>query len=311
MSKAMKVSWKKIPSLKPNYILDKIEKTKSVDGNGDVSFDGFLYFEAFIALMTMLKFDEVVKVHIDIEKVVSSAIANSARSGPLDQVSVLKEINKMVDERLSGKSERYDLLTSISISPELGFSEIEIEGVKIRFVESYHEKYEARDEEVESQDLGLSSNHDGYSKVVVSVYSKDSSAAASRALRSLDLLRSLFCLFGNHEMELIGPQNQPINVVVLGQAHSLHASTGELVQGTCVWYEPQFRCVKPFKGKMNFKANVDAFLSRLSDSPLRKSISNSLLLYVRGLDEVNYNSAVVQVWSGLESLLSPSTRNSV
>ncbi len=307
----MRVNWRKQTSLKPGYILDKIEQSKVVDDKGRVSFEGLLYYDAFIALMSMLDADKMVTKHLDVEKIVEASIPNVARVETLNEASLIKEINRLVDERLAGKATKFDLLTSLSVSPSLGLSKFIINGVRIEFVDEFPSRYVGRESAIEGTHLDLVAMHEGYAKTIVSVYCRDPSAAISTAMESLDLLRSFLCYFANHEMELIGAHNEPINKVILGQAHTLHYSNGEIVNGDDCWYEPQFVYIKPFQGRAHFKTNVDAYLSWLGTSPIKAALSKSMLLYVRGLDQISYNAAIVQLWAALENLVSPASRDSL
>ncbi|WP_423749349.1 hypothetical protein [Pseudomonas sp. VD9] len=156
----------------------------------------------------------------------------------------------------------------------------------------------------------LDDEHEEFCKVKIQLKAKTAQGATTKALRSLDILRALMALFGNSGMELMGNNQAPINKVRLGQTHTLHYFSGKPAKSP-VWYEPYFEVGKvysPSKPEI-FGNNVKWALSKLKECNYGRTIKDSLLRYVRALDEREHNSALIRLWGALECIASPSDSN--
>jgi len=120
----MKVQWKKSKSIRPDRLLDRLNRSKSIRNDGRVSFDSFDYYDVFSAIFSMLKFPESVSSEIPIDHVVSKAIDRAALEGDITKETLIKNINNIVREELSTKEIRYHLLTSVSVTGDLPFKQI-------------------------------------------------------------------------------------------------------------------------------------------------------------------------------------------
>lgn len=301
----MKVEWKKNKSFKPDVLLERIDESKTVK-NGRVSYSLFDYQEALAALVSMIKFPS----NHDYFKqdVVADAINKVALLGDLDKGKVIDEINEIVRNKSSTVEEKFHFLTCISIDQSM-VSEMEIEDVKIKiFKDNFPEEYVQSAEKINKHKI--EKNPDNYLKVIIFVKAKSYKEAIHKSLRSVDLIRSIWCLFGNSEMEVFGDQWKPINKVRLGSFHTIHKPDGSLASEQFS-YDPSFTENPIFirKDSSNFKELCGNALKKLEAIPYRSKLKEALLRYVRALDERDQNVALIKLWGALESIAAPGESN--
>lgn len=312
----MPIKWKtKIKSLKPNVILDKIEKIKSVSSNGDVSFSGGIEFEfAQSALETMIEFPK------EMEGALRKALiwqAISSTTEKLTSENVIKKIDEFAKRQNAKPDVVFQILSSISLCKEQQSRLIEIEGCKLELLDKcFPEKHaEARESAIKTSfqhsRLSVYEAHNDYSNVIITVKAKSPSMAVTKALRCLDLQRAIWCLLSNSLMQFAGNEWEPINEIRLGQIHTVHNEDGG-VASEAFWYEPNFVKAKPFNlwnQNNHFEQNVQDILSQLNKSKYSEKLKDALLRYVRALDERDQNNALIKLWGAIESLTSPSGAN--
>lgn len=306
----MPVKWKKNKNLKPGIILQKIDSIKTVKADNSVSYSGFEYYETLAIIQNMIEFPLNMR-NLHQESIVSTAINNVAREKVLDAKSVINEINNVVKNELARREYKYHLLTTISLKSPYPSKNIIIEDCRIRLFETpYPAKYKGRNELINGNRKVIDGTPHSYAKVIVSLKSKSERSAASKALRVLDIQRAIWCLFGNSTMEVWGDEWLPINKIHLGSAHTIHKENGKLAIET-FWYEPNFVKVNAFIPKKIkiFKDNSKWALAQLNNSSYSTELKNSLLRYVRALDEKDQNVALIKLWGAIETLAAPSEAN--
>lgn len=147
-----------------------------------------------------------------------------------------------------------------------------------------------------------------YCRAIVSLKAKSPTVAVNKALRAIDLQRSLWCLMGNSAMQITfgTPSLKPINVVRLGGHHTLHVANGDPAREG-IWFEPGFVEAAPFAfSKPSIvRKNSRVSLRRLSQCTYGDTLVSALVRYVRALDEVDANTAFLRLWSAIESLTTP------
>lgn len=308
----MKIGWKtKNSNLKPEEILKKIERIKKISNDGRVSFEAFEYHNAFASLFSMIELPSKLD-GLNLDSILSRSISITATAGVLTKDALMENIQKICRAELATREEKYCFLTSISINPaHLTLKSIHIEDTHINFFSGeYPKKYSSRSQEIKASHRVLVDEHEEYCKVKIQLKAKSDQGATKKALRSLDILRAIMALFGNSGMELMGNKHAPINKVRLGQTHTLHYFSGKPAKSS-VWYEPYFEAGKvysPSKPEI-FRNNVKWALSKLNKSNYGRTIKDSLLRYVRALDEREHNSALIRLWGALECIASPSDSN--
>ena len=148
-----------------------------------------------------------------------------------------------------------------------------------------------------------------YKKVIVTVTAKNPFSAVTLALDTLDLQRGIWCWLGNPEAEMTSRDWVPINRIRIGETHTIHEKNGRLTTDG-YWSEPNFVPASLFaspRGEFDYHSN--RALSKINLSPYKDTLVQSLLRYVRALDERDPNVGIVKLWSALESLASPNNAN--
>ena len=141
----------------------------------------------------------------------------------------------------------------------------------------------------------------------VSVQARSHQEALEMALDALDLLRGVWNLALNREvgMRSSGGIRKPVNRLVLGPIHSLHAPNGNLIDespwidddyvGPLVTYNmmPDWDYIQEFE---------DFVWQELSRIPYRRDLETSIRMYTRALDARDWNTSFVRLWALLETL---------
>lgn len=305
----MRVGWKKNKNLKPEVILAKIDSAKTVSDDRRVSFSLFEYQEAISILVNMVDFPRHCE-GFDRQRIVSTAVTKVARDFALEKKKVLDEINEIVRLENSTSEHKFHLLTSVSLGQPYPVKDVVIENVRIRIIgNSYPKKYTGRNELI-SKHSNISKTPENYAKVIVSLKEKSVRRAATKSLRVLDIIRAFWCLFGNSSMEIYGEEWKPINNVRLGSAHTVHKDTGKPASEE-FWYEPNFSPTPVFRpNKIDvFSQNCKWAIKKLELIPYSSTLKDSLLRYVRALDEKDQNTALIRLWGAVEVLAAPSENN--
>lgn len=306
----MRVNWKKNKNLNPEIILAKLESIKAVSDDKKVSYSGFDYQDAMTALVNMVNFPN----HCDgfnHLSIVSRAVSKIAKDSTLEKSKVMVAINDIVKTESATKEHKFHMLTSLSLAKPYPFKRLSIEGSLIRILDTdYPKKYTGRLETISRHINNIAVTPENYANVIVSLKSKSVKGAATKSLRVLDIVRSLWCLFGNSSMEIFGEQWKPINKIRLGSAHTIHMNNGNIASEN-FWYEPNFSPENVFKPKNPkvFTSNWKWALNKLNDIPYSRALKDSLLRYVRALDERDQNVALIRLWGALEILTAPSDAN--
>ncbi len=306
----MQVKWKKNKKLKPSIILEKINTIKVVDENNRVSYGFFEYQNAITALQSMVDFPSKMYL-LDQESIVSSAIENVAKHHDLDDKRVIREINNVVRATLANRELKYHILSTISLEPPFTAKHITIEDCSIRLLDSsYPKKYKERGKIITKHKIEEESAPSGYANLIISLKAKSVQEAVTKSLRALDIQRAVWCLFGNSRMQIMSNEWQPINKIRLGGVHTIHKENGK-VATNMYWYEPNFEKAKTFSpsNQQAYRKNCKWMMGKLSLSPYSFTLKDSLLRYVRALDEKDQNIALIRLWGAIESLAAPAEAN--
>lgn len=303
----MTVKWKKSSGrFRPDVVLNRINKIRTVGTNGGASFQGLELEELMPALESMLQFPPISR-EIGKSDLVWHALTKVP--GTLTSTSVLNEINDELSRRLATSEREYVLLTSISVTPFDIPKVIRIGGATLRAYQlDFPARFKSRSALIASQRLTYDATPEKYCRVALAIKSKSPRAAADKALDALDLQRALWCLMLNPAMQYSFGQTstRPINVIRLGGQHTLHEKTGRLALET-VWYEPSFVRADVFSIKDRHAVNKRSSWARrqIQRSKYGGALSASLLRYVRALDDRDPNSAFIKLWGALEGIASP------
>lgn len=278
----MPIAWKSGKRFKPAVLLDKIASIRTVSPEGSVSFSGSELENCLPAIQSMLSFPDAA-ADIDTANLVWRGLAKV--KSELTSTSFLKSINAELSDRLSTKEQTYFLLTSLSIDHRDIPKKLKLLGAELSFMATrYPIRFKSRDDLLRSQNLPVQPEPSTYCRVVVKVKAKTANAAVHRALRAIDLQRSLWCLMGNPQMQTLygNASPKPINVVRLGSRHTLHTENGDPAEEG-LWYEPGyteaqiFRIRKPDLVKTNSRF---AFRGLVTCNYGEKSLHRCLDTYV-------------------------------
>ena len=298
---------KRNEKFKLDSILKRIEEKHRIQDDGRVAFDAFTIHEARTVLLPMFSFPQQITTHVR-EGLLSNAIAQSLKSGCFSEETLLSELNSAREKYYARREEEYTVLTSISAKPTEAMQEIELDGCIINFLEGdYPEAFKEARSTVRAHELKEKIHTpEDYCKVMIRTKDRDPYDAFSRCTAVLDVVRGLLCSFMNKAMSFpIGGRGiDSINVVHVGFLHTIHINDGSLAQES-YWYEPFIDYVKPIAVDENTARNCLWAIDKLSEFPAawREILLDTLLRYVKALDERQPDSAFLQVWGALEALV--------
>lgn len=290
---------------RPEVPLKRIAAVRTRDASGKASFTGWDLDQSLPLLHSMIDFPPAAR-ELDHANLIWKAVANDP--GTLTKVSFLEELNRQIRLELATREETFHVLTTVSLDRRLKLRPIQIDGVRLRF---YGEEFPVtfrhdRKTRLEHPSSPAKESPGAYQRVVASVVAKSASAAFTAASRAVDLYRSLWCFFSNTQMELLGQSWIPINLVRLGPAHTVHRQDGRGAMEE-FWFEPHHVLANPYRpnNAVDVEAAVRKALKRIKQGNYAEDLLESLLMYVRALDEWNQNTALMRLWTALERLCSP------
>lgn len=299
----MAIKWKK--NLNSAIVLQSLEKAKHTNKDGVVAFSGYEYILATSALHSMIEFPDFA-LELNVDGLLREAITNVANKGMLSNDSLIAEINELAQHQHAQPEREYIILSSLSLASPLPLVESVVDGCKLNFIGSiFPENEDGRSKVFKDNPTLKDTTPESYQKISIHVKSKYFESAVTKALDAVDLYRAIWSLFCNPHSEVaIFEDSNPINVIRLGEVHTLHHKSGELFDGM-YWYEPNFVPTKPYVHSSIDKSNknYEYLLERVLKSPFNKKLKRALLRYVRACDERDHNVAIIRLWGALEELL--------
>jgi hypothetical protein len=303
----MSIKWKK--RFKPDVILKKIASLRTIDPDGRVFYTSFEVDHCISALQSMLELPKAAD-DVDITDLVSRGLTGAGKE--LTPESFLTAINKEFRNRLATREQVYYLLTTVSLDSRDVPRKLQILGTEIRFLTgNYARRFDSRATLLHKHTI-LSQTPSNYCKVAIKTKAKSPSGAVSKAFRAFDLQRALWCLMENLRMEITSglASHSPINVVRLGNQHTLHLSTGEpAIDG--IWFEPGFIEAKIYRIRNpdSIKRSSRWALRQIAASRYGEILISALVRFVRALDERDANTAFIRLWGAVEALTQPDKGN--
>lgn len=312
----MSVSWNK--EYNSTQVIDKIEASRKVGNDGKVQFEGWGHQEYIALLYSMLKFSDDIP-EIVARRLVSKAIFNSGAKGVITVQSFITEINKLEQRYQASPIERYALTSSISFSLFSEIPRVRLGNTLIVFERSLPKKFRQESEVLlkQAEQSLFATQPTDYLKVRVHISAKSIHHAADQALEALDFTRGVWnwALNMRHSIRISwGGKPKPVNAIILGPLHTLHKSNGELAAKDNWWYEPSYLgAIQPFSPRQDELDSMRKFLEHvqkvLKTHKYPELIRNAIIRYTRALDERDWTTAFLKLWSILE-LLTDTSRSS-
>lgn len=296
----MRLKWKS--GFKPELILEKINQVRRVLPDGRASYAGLQIFEYKPVLQSMLCLCNEAST-VDLSEIVSEAL--SRVKGELNQNNFLKAANDIAKINNSVREIDYQVLTTISINRSNAPPRLELDGVIINFLKGdFPKKFNSRNDEIARTHPASNHQESEYTRVIIKLRSKSPKSAVGRALRALDLLRAIWCLISQRSMELtFGHTDRPINSIRTGQFHTIHTPEGTALKEH-LWFEPRYVAAPAFSFNDHVKVHRQAriLLKRLDKLSYRDRVVKALTRFAGALDESDFDTAFLRLWSATESL---------
>ena len=198
---------------------DRIEKSKSVSGDGTASFPGFSHTEHVSVLASMLCLNAEIPED-EAHKIVKSACFAAAGAGKVTPVSLCAHAEALERKYLCSPKTQFRVVTSISADFMAGPVVLRAGSVQLGFgrrpgrtAERLHLE---RVKEAEHSVWGTLP--DDYSPVLALVSARNPDEAVNRALDQIDLIRAIWNLWKNRgRTRKSGGKRTPVNSIVLAQ----------------------------------------------------------------------------------------------
>lgn len=300
----MTVAWN--PEYTPDEIINKIEETKVLDGNGNATYQGFEHRMLVAVLYSMLHFPNSISEN-DGRAIVQRAVFQAGTNGKLTGRSLLAEVNRLVSDTLSLPKTRFVLVTSLSISSTKSLKIVNINGATIVFGRQGFRKYhQSRENLLNLAKDQIGNIPDQYLPVRIFVSARTIYEAVDNAFYALDLIRGIwnFLLNKPHYMRLSMGKRTPVNQIVIGPVHTLHLPNGTAA-AEIWWYESRYSGDRKLFDATNLEKlynNTTYLRKRLKQSNYPKVIESALVNYARALDESDWDTSFLKLWSILEQL---------
>lgn len=296
--------------LRPDVLVRELARHAAPNENGGVTFSSLDYEEHFVSIFAMLDFRSDATL-LSRESALWGAIGAAIRDKNFDQDKFLSEVSKRLHEERAKKSERYFLLTSMSIDwNSLPFKSLKHKDCSLRFFKTYPLKFHSRREKEEEfhLDKGDATPRE-FVRVVVSTEARTQDDAAEKCIHLVTLLRALLCMEFNSSMQYhFGTPKQYSyrNKVVTGCLHTVHDHNG-VSPDEMYWFEklplpPTSNLRIKQHDLVVTKKNLRFFFRQLAASRYGKEIEVALIRYVEGFDDPDDRDAIPKLWSAIEKI---------
>jgi len=301
------VSWNN--EYNPNHLAQKIEQSRVIAENGGVSFTGFGHVEYVALLFSMLNFSSEIP-EIEGRRIVEQAVFRAGEREHITAQNILAEVNRLEGEFLRNPLSRYTLVTSLSVSRMALLPRVKINNAYIAFGGQLSQVCQRERDRIiadRAQHVLYTNVPNDYIMTRVYVSARSTHEATDTALNALDLIRGIWNWFYNRGnfIRMSFGKRAPVNKIVQGPLHTLHLPNGNLATET-FWYEPRFYSPQPIYNPTpeierlcKFSRNAR---KRLVKCQYRQVIEESIIQYVRALDERDWEAAFLRLWSILERL---------
>lgn len=294
-----------------NFIANALENIKRRNQpDGKVSIDDVA---TFTDLKTLIA--SAVKVAENLpepvrRKTIYDAVSEAIHERNITAQVLLDKIDKCVDNYYKKTEAKYDLVTSVSVSPHRRLRNATVAGCLIRFPARVDKQHlQSRLKLLEDAKHSVCGELPrGYTNVKVRVLARSELEAWERGVDALDQLRATWNLALNRgsNLRISSGKRKPVNRFVLGPIHTLHTTSGELATENW-WYQTEYQGPVPAYDPGDNKANSMFKFADFARRDLKKSLYREplvfcLLRYVRALDTPDWEDSYLRLWGALEQL---------
>jgi len=308
------VSWKS--EFDPDLIVERLEACRDTDGSGQVVFRGFEFGEYLTLLNNMLKFPDTVP-EAECAKIVRQAVRDVGKKGRISPSRLLEEVNRSSSLYLSQSVSRFVLVTSVSMRYVTSLRKINVDGTIVIPDPHLSPRYQAARMQLIAQASHYlcAEEPTGYLPTRVHVSARSPQEAVDLALSALNLVRGIWNWFHNKKtgLRVSFGKREPVNKVVLGPIHTLHHLDGTLAANVW-WYEPNFDgavgVYHPDQDVEHMYSFLSSIRRKLSLSAYKGELRQAIIRYGLALDDRNWETAFLNLWSVLEDLTATAPGNS-
>ncbi len=311
----MHVKWYR--GTEPLPLLAEVEKARSVDKNGKVSYTNLLFEEMTFLLAGSLEFGVDLPT-VDRHNLIARALFAPTTKGALLKDTFLLSLATELTRYLSQPFKQFLVVTAASVHlprpqsvfrPDVNTAVVFPSRLPKRLGDARQSAL--RDQTTFAHD-SLPSK---YRSVVVRVAGRTVYQAIDRALDAVDLLRGIWNFYYNRgqSWRISGGTPKPVNRVFLHPIHSCHEVNGDLVAKEQWWYQPEYRAPATITDLTSDWSRIATFTRRvrryLAHSHYAESVADALRQYVRALDRHDMEDAFIRLWSVLEQLTATQQAN--
>jgi len=297
-------------------LIDLLNGSRVKNKDGNYSYEAFQYKRFITLLYDLINIPKGIPEMVGRE-ILSKTVLTIGKEKLLEKRKLLREINIRINEHLSLPIMEYRLITSLSIKTGTLKTIINIGDNKI-FVGYPPEKelLEERTKIISDYESTTSIiTPKDYSMIIITSKGRTAHEAGEDALEKLEILRALWNYLLNQKFSIrisYGMGRQYINKILLGPIHTLHQiNPHKEVQS--YWFEPVFQKTnKLFEmdGKFNeLQTSYNKIRKMINKLPYSDVIYKSLINYSKALDNLDYSTGYLQLWSVLESLTDTGNQN--
>lgn len=292
----------------PEVVINRLLEYRTLDEYQNPSFDAFAFDFLFgpleAAISISPEFGEVRK-----QAIIQDAIFRTFQAPTVTPEDLLNEVTRIENAFLKDRPSDWVLLTSISVEHFDALGAVELNGCHIAFYRYPPSEFDREDAvERSAHTLSAPLPSAGYSTVLVRVSSRTPEEAAEQAQQNLHTLRGIWNLpliRGRFRVSAGPRSGYPLNELTAGPIYTIHHPSGRMASGT-FWLEPGYSGPRSSSRARQSWPHVRRFqrwaLKRLARIPYRLEIEVAFARYAKALDEPDYDSALVRLWSILELL---------
>ena len=309
------IEWSGVSEHERDALIGRLNTAREIMENGKPRYAGDPFFEDVIGVLeSVLQFPADIP-ETEARRAVGEALFKE-NVEELEAESFRHAVEQAVVAFLDSTPSPYVLISSVSVKYFEDLNERELCGCRLSFYREVPQRFQQGRRAAEERASALvpgSFLYSGqyrlrYTVVTVETAGRSASEAGARALKALDVQRSLWNLALRRFAHLPAGTG-PLNHVLPGPVQSLHQPDGDLLHWP-LWYEPTYTGpVKLLHARKLARHWPDVqeyeglLAEGLAHSRYRESVEGFLRDYARILDGRDPEAAFVQSWGLLERLV--------